>query len=85
MRKYQTIAAVAAVIGFLVGTLIPAFIIGIGRWSCPFGPGVIRTGGFVLLAGILSAALVGNAVALLLIFIAKRRHQPPISDRRQKN
>ena len=71
VRKYQKITVIAAVVGFLLGMLIPAF--GKGYWSCPFGQGVIRIGVFVLLTGILGALLTGNAVALLVIFIAKLR------------
>ncbi|MCE2394436.1 hypothetical protein J4G02_07585 [Candidatus Poribacteria bacterium] len=77
IKKYQTITIVAAVVGFLLGTLIPAFAFGKGYWSCPFGEGAIRIGGFVLLTGILSALLAGNAAALLVIFIAKLRRTSP--------
>ena len=71
VRKYQKITIIAAVVGFLLGALIPAFGFGKGYWSCPFGEGVIRVGAFVLLMGILGALLIGNAVALLVIFIVK--------------
>ena len=71
VKRYQTITIIAAVVGFLLGTLIPAFAFGKGYWSCPFGQGVIRIGVFVLLTGILSSLLTGNAAALLVIFIAK--------------
>ena len=71
IKKYQTITIIAAVVGFLLGTLIPAFAFGKGYWSCPFGQGVIRVGVFVLLIGILSSLLAGNAAALLVILIAK--------------
>ena len=73
IKKYQTITIIAAVIGFLLGTLIPAFAFGKGYWSCPFGEGMIRVGVFVLLVGILGALLIGNVAALLVIFIAKLR------------
>lgn len=73
VRKYQTITIIAAVLGFLLGTLIPAFAFGKGYWSCPFGEGVMRIGVFVLLTGILGALLIGNAAALFVIFIAKLR------------
>ena len=73
LKKYQTITIIAAVAGFLLGTLIPAFAFGKGYWSCPFGQGVIRVGAFVLLTGVLGALLTGNVVALLVIFIAKLR------------
>ena len=73
LKKYQTITIIAAVVGFLLGILIPTFALGKGPWSCPFGEGVIRVGVFVLLMGILGALLTGNVVALLVIFIAKLR------------
>ena len=73
IKKYQTITLIAAMVGFLLGALIPAFAFGKGYWSCPFGPGVIRIGVFVTLTGILGSLLAGNVVALLVIFIAKLR------------
>ena len=73
VKRYQTITIIAAVVGFLLGILIPAFAFGKGYWSCPFGEGVIRIGVFVLLTGILSSLLIGNAAALFVIFIAKLR------------
>ena len=73
VKRYQTITIIAAVVGFLLGALIPAFAFGKGYWSCPFGEGVIRIGVFVLLTGILSSLLTGNAAALLVIFIARLR------------
>ena len=82
IRKYQATAATAAVIGFLLGTFIPAVAFGRGDWSCPFGPGVIRVGAFVLLTGILSALLIGNVGALLVIFIAKIRRASSASRRK---
>ena len=77
IKKYQTITVIAAVVGFLLGALIPAFAFGKGYWPCPFGQGVIRIGVFVLLTGILSSLLVGNVAALLVIFIAKLRGASP--------
>lgn len=73
IKKYQNITVIAAVAGFLLGALIPVFAFGQGYWSCPFGEGVIRVGGFVLLTGILGSFLAGNVAALLVIFIAKLR------------
>ena len=73
IKKYQTITIIAAVVGFLLGTLTPVFAFGKGYWSCPFGEGVIRIGVFVLLTGILSSLLTGNAAALLVIFITRLR------------
>ena len=73
IKKYQNITVIAAVVGFLLGVLIPVFAFGKGYWSCPFGEGVIRIGVFALLTGILSALLAGNAAALLVIFVARLR------------
>ena len=73
IKKYQNITVIAAVVGFLLGVLIPAFAFSKGYWSCPFGQGVIRIGVFVLLTGILSSLLAGNAAALLVIFVARLR------------
>lgn len=83
IKKYQRMTTIAAVIGFLLGVAVPALAFMTGRWSCPFGSGVIRTGGFILLTGALSAALIGNLAALLLIVIAKFRQSA--SHRRPKN
>lgn len=77
IKRYQNITVIAAVVGFLLGVLIPAFAFGKGSWSCPFGQGMIRIGVFVLLTGILTALLAGNAAALLVIFIAKLRRSSP--------
>ena len=77
IKKYQNITVIAAVVGFLLGALIPTFAFGKGYWSCPFGEGVIRIGVFVLLTAVLSSFLAGNAAALLVIFIAKLRGASP--------
>lgn len=77
LKKYQTITIIAAVVGFLLGTLIPAFAFGKGHWSCPFGQGVMQIGVFVLLTGVLGSLLTGNVVALLVIFIARLRRSSP--------
>ncbi len=77
LKKYQTITIIAAVVGFLLGTLIPAFAFGKGHWSCPFGQGVMQVGVFVLLTGVLGSLLTGNVVALLVIFIARLRRASP--------
>ena len=77
LKKYQTITIIAAVVGFLLGTLIPAFAFGKGHWSCPFGQGVMQVGVFVLLTGVLGSLLTGIVVALLVIFIARLRRASP--------
>lgn len=77
VKKYQTITIIAALVGFLLGTLIPAFAFGKGHWACPFGQGVVRVGVFVLLTGVLGSLLTGNVAALLVILIARLRRSPP--------
>ena len=76
IKKYQNFASVAAIIGFLLGALISLSAFAMGIWSCPFGSGVVSTGVFVLLMGILGAVLIGNGAALVLIFVTKRRQAP---------
>ena len=71
LRKYRTIASIAAAVGFVLGMLIPALAFAVGRWSCPFGDGVLPIGAFVLLTGVLGGILVGNATAVVLILVAK--------------
>ena len=71
LRKYRTIATIAAIVGFLLGTSIPALAFAVGRWSCPFGERVVAIGAFVLLTGVLSGVVVGNATAVVLILVAK--------------
>jgi len=86
IKKFQNFATVTAVIGFLLGALIPLSAFALGIWSCPFGSGVVATGGFVFLMGILSAVLIGNGSALLLILAAKRRQASKSSHKeRTKN
>ena len=79
VKRYQTITIIAAVVGFLLGMLIPAFAFGKGQWSCPFGQGVLRVGVFVLLTGVLGSLLTGNVAALLVILIARLRRSSPKS------
>ena len=72
-KKFQTISAVAAGIGFIIGVLIPARAIFINDWQCPFGNGLIQIVGFLGITGLGSGIIVGNVVALILIGIAKYR------------
>lgn len=86
IKKFQNFATVAAVIGFLLGALIPLSAFALGIWSCPFGSGVVAIGGFVFLIGILNAALIGNGAALLIILATKRRQASKSSHKeRTKN
>lgn len=72
-RKFQTISAVAASIGFIIGALIPARAIFMNNWQCPFGNGLIQIWGFLGIVGLGSGIIVGNLAALILIGIAKWR------------
>ena len=72
-KKFQTISAVAAGIGFIFGVLIPAHAIFINDWQCPFGSGLIQIIGFLGITGLGSGIIIGNIVALILIGIAKYR------------
>ena len=76
LKKIQTISALAAAVGFVIGVLIPARAIFINDWQCPFGSGLIQILGFLGIVGLGSGIVVGNLVALISIGIAKW-HQPP--------
>lgn len=73
VKRFQNVAGAAAGIGFILGTLIPAVAIFILDWQCPFGDGILRIGGFLVIAGFGSAIIFGNIVALVLIGFAKYR------------
>ena len=73
LKKFQNVAGAAAGIGFILGVLIPAVAVFILDWQCPFGDGILRIGGFLLIAGFGSAIVFGNIVALVLIGLAKYR------------
>jgi hypothetical protein len=85
IKKYQRVATIAAAIGFILGVLTPVIFISTGEWSCPFGSSAIGVGGFILLTGVISAALIGNGVALLVILALKWRQSTSASSRRGKN
>lgn len=82
-KKLQTISAVAAGIGFIIGMLIPARAIFINNWQCPFGDGLIQICGFLGIIGLGSGIVAGNLVALILIGIAKYRQTPPASNKKE--
>ena len=75
-KKFQTISAVAAGVGFIIGVLIPARAIFMNNWQCPFGNGLIQIFGFLGIVGLGSGIVVGNLVAFILIGIAKYRQSP---------
>lgn len=75
LKKYQHIAGITAGVGFVLGMLIPAFAIFTTRWTCPFGDGLLRIGGFLLLTGLVSAIVFGNLVAVFLMGLAKMKQR----------
>lgn len=73
LRKLQNVAGTAAAIGFVLGLLIPGVAIFALNWHCPFGNGVFRVGGFLVLTAIGSAIVAGNLTAIVSIGVAKYR------------
>ena len=71
LKKYQNIAGVAGGIGFVLGMAIPGIGIFLHSWRCPFGDGIFQTLGFLMVTGIVSAIVLGNLVAFLLMRIVK--------------
>ncbi|MDD9974163.1 MAG: hypothetical protein OXU27_09155 [Candidatus Poribacteria bacterium] len=84
LKKLQNVAGGAAGIGFILGTLIPAVAIFILDWQCPFGDGIFRIGGFLVITGFGSAIVFGNLVALALIGFAKYRQISSNSSKERK-
>ena len=83
LKKYQNIAGIAGGIGFILGTVIPGIAILTHSWHCPFGEGIFQTVGFLAITGFVSAIVLGNLVAFLLIGIAKYQHSSRKSSRRE--
>ena len=83
LKKYQNIAGIAGGIGFILGTVIPGIAIFTNNWPCPFGNGIFQTLGFLAITGFISAIVVGNLVAFLLIGIAKYQHSSHKSSYRE--
>jgi hypothetical protein len=73
IRRYQNLASIAAVVGFLFGVAIPLYGFATGLWTCPFGDHITHKAIFGLLSGVLGALLLGNLAAVALILIAKYR------------
>ena len=71
IKKYQNLAGIAAVAGFLFGVVIPLYGFATGQWGCPFGDRVIHMAIFGLLSGLVGALLLGNLAAVALILITK--------------
>ena len=73
LKKYQNISGVAGITAFLLGTVIPVIGFLILDWHCPFGNGLFQTLAFSVLIGIISALVIGNLMAFLLIRLVKYR------------
>ncbi|MCG9126722.1 hypothetical protein JT359_03875 [Candidatus Poribacteria bacterium] len=71
MKKYQNIAAVFGIIGFILGVVIPGIGIFIYNWNCPFGNGILHKIVFLGVCGFMSAIVLGNLVGILIIGILK--------------
>lgn len=84
LKKLQNVASAAAGIGFILGILIPAVAIFILDWHCPFGDGILRIGGFLIISGFGSAVIFGNLAALVLIGFAKYRQMLSDPSRKRK-
>ena len=84
LKKLQNVAGAAAGIGFILGTLISTLAIFILDWHCPFGDGILRIGGFLIISGFGSAIIFGNVVALILIGFAKYRQMLSDSSKKRK-
>lgn len=74
-KRIQTLSAVVACLGFIIGVLIPARAIFFNGWSCPFGSGMVQICVFLGLTGIGSGIVTGNLAGLVLIGIAKYRQR----------
>ncbi len=74
LKRYQNIAGIAGGIGFCLGIIIPGIGILVWNWQCPFGNGILQTVSFLALTGLISAMVLGNLAAFILVRIAKFRH-----------
>ena len=83
IKKYQRIAAVAAIVGLVLGGLIPTVVLFVSEWTSPFGSSAIGVVGFLLLTALLGALIVGNGAALCIILISKLRQSATASSRRK--
>lgn len=71
LKRFQNIAGVAGGIGFFLGIVIPVFGMLMWNWQCPFGNGIYQIVGFLALTGLISAIVLGNLSAIILVRIAK--------------
>lgn len=72
-KKYQSIAGIVGCVGFVLGTVISGAGIFLHYWKCPFGDGMLLTIGFSILIGLSCGIVLGNLVAISLVWYAKMR------------
>ena len=70
-KKYQNIAGIVGGIGFVLGVVISGVGIFLNYWVCPFGEGILQVLGFSILIGLGCGIVLGNLVAILLVWYAK--------------
>ncbi len=73
IKRYQNLAGIAAIAGFLFGAILPLYGFATGWWACPFGDRITHKAIFGLLSGVAGGLLLGNLAAVALILIAKLR------------
>lgn len=72
-KKYQNIAGIVGSISFILGSVISGVGIFFQYWKCPFGDGILHVLGFSILIGLICGIVLGNLVAILLVWHAKMR------------
>ena len=71
IKRYQNLAGIAAIVGFLFGAVLPLYGFATGWWACPLGDHITHKTIFGLLSGVAGALILGNLAAVALILIAK--------------
>ena len=71
IKRYQNLAGIAAIAGFVFGVALPLYGFATGRWACPFGDRITHKVIFGLLSGVAGALILGNLAAVGVILIAK--------------
>ncbi len=72
-KKYQNIAGIVGCVGSVLGLVISGAGILLKYWDCPFGDGILHVLGFSILIGLSCGIVLGNLVAILLVWYAKMR------------
>ena len=72
-KKYQNIAGIVGFFGFVLGLVISGAGVFLKYWDCPFGDGILQVLGFSILIGLSCGVVLGNLVAILLVWHARMR------------